>query len=149
LATRPSELFAISAAVLLGLSFLSRLSPGQAGISIAVRNVGYVFPPSTVFLAMASFLCFFAAISSRWPLSLNNRAAVWHYWITAAAIAAFWFCFYFFAFHATRESDLTVRQTAALLGQFISMMVILLAQTIFVANLAFAVVRFQNFNASH
>jgi len=29
------------------------------------------------------------------------------------------------------------------------MMIILLAQTIFVANLAFAVVRFQNFNASH
>jgi hypothetical protein len=99
--------------VLLGLSFLSRLSLGQAGISIAVRTVGYGFPPSTVFHAMAWFLSFFAAIYSRWPLSLNNRAAVWHYWITAAAIAAFWFCFHFFAFHAPRESDLTVRQTAA------------------------------------
>ena len=39
-------------------------------------------------------------------------------------------------------------QTVALFGQSISMMVIFLAQTNFVVNLTFAVVRFQNINPS-
>jgi hypothetical protein len=145
---RPSELFAITAAVLLASSFLSRFLHIQTDVSIVVHEAGYVFPPSTVFLVMASFLCFFAATYSLWPLPLNNKAAAWHYWITTAAIAAFWLCFYFFAFKAPRESGLGLYQTAALLGQFVSVIVILLAQAIFVVNLILALVRLRRLSAS-
>lgn len=147
--TRPSELFAFSATVLLVFSFLSRLLPSQAGISIRLRNVGYVFPPSTAFLVMGSFLCFFAAIYSLWPLHMNNKAATWHYWVTITAIVAFWACFYLFALEASRESTLTERQTAALFGQFASMGVILFAQAIFVVNLTLAVVRLRHPGSSY
>ncbi len=141
---RPSELFAISATVLLVLSFLSRLSPSHAGVSISLRRIGYVFPPSTVFLVMAMFLCFFSVIYSLWPLPLNVKAAFWHYWCTAVAIAAFWVCFYFFALHVPRDSNSTVSQTLVLFGQSVSMMMILLAQTIFVVNLFLAVGQFRH-----
>jgi hypothetical protein len=141
MATRPSELFAISATVLLLFSFLSRLLATQSSLSITVGSVAYAFPPSTVSLIMASLLCFFAAIYSIWPLPLNPTAAVWHYWITAFAMAAFWACFYFFAFHVLRDSKITPVQTIALFGQFVSLIVVAFAQTIFVGNLVFTVVQ--------
>ncbi len=146
--TPPSELFAVSAAVLLVCSFLCRLLQIQTGVSIVVHKVGYVFPPSTIFLVMASFLCFFAATYSLWPVPLGNKAAAWHYWITATAIAAFWFCFYFFAFKAPQESSLSSYQTGALFGLFASAIGILLAQAIFVVNLIFAVVRLRRLSVS-
>jgi hypothetical protein len=148
MATSPSDLFAISAAVLLVLSFLSRLPGSRAGVSTTLHSVGYVFSPSTVFLVMASFLCFFAAVYSVWPLPMNQKAGIWHYWTTAVAIAAFWVCFFLFAFRVSPDSILTPYGKAALLGQFGSMIVILLAQTIFVVNLIFAVGHFWHFSAS-
>ena len=60
----------------------------------------------------------------------------------------FGFVFIFFAFRAARELKPGLYQTVALFGQSISMMVIFLAQTNFVVNLTFAVVRFQNINPS-
>ena len=144
MANRPSELFAISAAVLVVFSFLSRLLPTQSGVSINLRSVVYGFSPSTVCLGMASLLCFFAAIYSIWPLPMNYRVGLWHYWITALAIVAFWTSFYLFAFHALPSSSLTVYQTIALFGQFVSIIVIVLAQAIFVVNLTLAIVRLRH-----
>jgi hypothetical protein len=90
---------------------------------------------------MASFLCFFAAIYSIWPLPMNYSAALWHYWITVLAVATFWASFYLFAFHAFPNSKVTPYREVALFGQFVSIIVIALAQTIFVGNLIFAAVR--------
>jgi hypothetical protein len=142
--SRPSELFAISAAVLLVFSFLSRLLPTQSQVSIRLQSVVYGFPPSTVCLAMASLLLFFAAIYATWPLPMDYRIGLWHYWITALAIAAFWGSFYLCAFHAPTRSSLTSFQTVALFGQFVSIMVIALAQGIFVANLTLAIIRLRH-----
>lgn len=141
MASRPSDLFAISAAALLIFSFLSRLLASPTGVSITLWNVGYVFSPSTVSLVMASLLCFFAAIYAIWPLPMNPTAGLWHYWITVLAIAAFWISFYLFTFHSLPSSNLTLYQTVALFGQFLSTMVIVLAQAIFVVNLMSAMVR--------
>src|SRR6267154_5247591 len=123
MASRPSELFAISAALLLGFSFLSRLASSRAGISIALHSVGYVFPPSTVFLVMASFFCFFATIYATWPPHMNPKAGAWHYWIAAVGITAFWVCFYLCAFNFVPVSNLGPYSTAAFFGQFISVAV--------------------------
>jgi hypothetical protein len=87
---------------------------------------------------MATFLCFFSVIYSLWPLPMNVKAAFWHYWCTVIAIAAFWACFYFFALHVPRDSNVTLPQTTTLFGQFVSMIIILLAQAIFVVSLILA-----------
>ncbi len=144
MANRPSELFAISAAVLLLFSFLSRLLATQSGVSITLGNVAYSFPPSAVCLWMASLLGFFAAVYSFWPLPMSHRVGLWHYWVTALAIVAFWTSFYLFAFHALPSSNLTMYQTILLFGQFVSMIFIVLAQVIFVVNLTLAIVRFRH-----
>jgi hypothetical protein len=144
-ATRPSELFAVSAAVLLMLSFLSRFPAKQALFSVTVRNTGYGFPPSAVFLVMASVLCFAAAVYAIWPLQMNMKAGIWHYWVTVVGIATFWMCFYSFPLNESGSN--TSYRLAMLLGQLMSLGVILLAQAIFVANLLFAVVRLRNISA--
>jgi hypothetical protein len=144
MANRPSELFAISAAVLLVFSFVSRLLPTQSGVSIHLGSMVYGFPPSTVCLAMASLLCFFAAIYAIWPLPMNYSVGLWHYWITVLAIVAFWTSFYLFTFHALRSSNLSMYQTIALFGQFVSIIVIVLVQAIFVVNLTLAIVRLRH-----
>lgn len=146
MATRPSELFAISAAALLVLSFLSRLPTTQTSVGIHVGNVAYMFPPSAVFLVMATLLCFWAAAYAIWPLHMNLKAGIWHYWMTAVPIAVFWACFYLFGFRLTSTKN-TPYRLAVLLGQFMSLGVILLAQTMFIANLIFAVVRLRNLSA--
>ncbi len=141
MANRPSELFAISAAALLAFSFLSRFLPTQNFVGIHLRSVVYAFSPSTVCLAMASLLCFFAAIYSIWPLPMNYRVGLWHYWITALAIVAFWASFYLFIFHPLPSSNLA---PIALFGQLVSTIVIVLAQAIFVVNLTYAIVRLRH-----
>jgi len=145
-ATRPSELFAISATILLVLSFLSRLSTTQTGVGVHLRSTVHVFPPSTVFLMMASLLCFSAAIYAIVPLQMNVKAGVWHYWMTAIPIVIFWACFYLFVFRQADGANTSYR-LAVLLGQFISLAVILIAQTIFAANLMVAVIRLRNITA--
>lgn len=147
MATRPSELFAVSAAVLVVLSFLSRFPAKQALLSVTVRNIDYEFPPSAVFLVMSSLLCLSAAIYAIWPLRMNMTAGLWHYWVTAAAIAVFWACFYSFPMQESRPN--TSKRLGLLLGQFVSLGVILLAQTIFVSNLIFAVIRLRNSSLHH
>jgi hypothetical protein len=77
---------------------------------------------------------------------MNHRAAFRQHWLTATEIVDFLGCFYCFAFRA-RESKLSLYQNVALFGLFISMIVIFLAQTIFVVDLTFAVVHFQIVNA--
>ena len=139
--TRTSELFAISTAALLILSFLSRFSANQGGISIQLRNVAYVLPPSTVCLIMASLLCFSAAVYSLWPLPMNLKAGTWHFWSTAVAIAAFSACYYLFALRLEPVAGFESYKKAALLGLFSSLILGALAQIVFVVNLMLAVVR--------
>ena len=60
---KASELFVISALILLGFSLVARfISPSGLGISIAWRGSGYVLPPSSICIALATTSCFFASI---------------------------------------------------------------------------------------
>jgi hypothetical protein len=138
---RPSDLFAVSAALLLVFSFLSRLFASQASVSIHLHKVAYAFSPSTLYIVMASFLCFFAAVYSIWPLSMNVKAATWHYWTTVAGIAVFWGCFYLFVVYFSPGSRPSTLLTAVLLAQAGAVTLVLLAQMIFVVNLTVAVIR--------
>ena len=92
---RPSELFVISALILLGFSLVTPfITTSAMGMSIPWRGVGYVIPPRSMCISLATVLCFYAAIYSFWMLPFNRTMALWHFWLTSVGIAIFWIFFY-------------------------------------------------------
>jgi hypothetical protein len=138
--SRPSEICAISAAVLLILSFVSRLSARPTLFSIVVRQTSYGFAPNTIFLAMAAVLAVSAAMYAFWPLQMNVKAGAWHSWVTVGGIAVFWICFYLFPVDRSLP-EANSYMLVLLLGQLTSLGAVLLAQIVFVGNLVVAVVQ--------
>jgi hypothetical protein len=62
---KASELFVISALILLGFALVARfINPSSMGISVTRRGTGYVLPPNSICIALATALCFFATIYS-------------------------------------------------------------------------------------
>jgi len=145
--SRPSEICAISAALLLVLSFVSRLSGRPAYFSVVVRQNSYAFAPKEIFLAMAAILSVSAAMYAFWPLQINVKAGSWHSWVTVGGMAVFWMCFYLFPLFPIDRNPPKANSyaLALLLGQLTSLAVVLLAQTVFIGNLFVAVVRFRSF----
>lgn len=132
---RLSELFVISAIILLVFALLARfVSPSGLGISLPWRGTGYVFPPAAVCIAQATALYFFASVYSFYMLPFNRAAILWHFWLTSAGIAVFWASFY------RVVPSLPALQTA-LLTLFVSPLVVLLAQLICAWNVIQAVTR--------
>jgi hypothetical protein len=77
---RPSELFVMSAIVLLVFALITLFtSSSVAGLSITWRGTGYVLPPSSLCTGLATALCFFATTYSLWMLPFNRSAALWHF----------------------------------------------------------------------
>jgi hypothetical protein len=145
--TRPAELFSIAAIALLALSLLSRfLAPGMA-ISVPLRGTAFLLPPGSVCLVMVAVLCFFAAAYSMWFFRFSQKAALWHFWVTATGIVLFWVLFYLSAYLLRQgvPSELTLSRlaTATLFGAFVSIAVTGLAQVIFVVNLVSGVTKFR------
>jgi len=90
-----SEMFVIGALVLLGFALVARfINPSPLGISITWRGTGFVLPPSTISIALATALCFFATIYSLWMLPFSRTAMLWHFWLTSIGIGVFWLAFY-------------------------------------------------------
>ena len=141
--TRPTEICAISAAALLILSFVSRLSARPAFFSIVVRRTSYGFAPDSIFMAMAAVLSLSAAAYAFWPLPMNVKAGAWHSWVTVGGIAVFWMCFYLFPVDRNPPGAKSY-MLALLLGQLASLGAVLLAQTVFIGNLVVALVRLRS-----
>jgi len=126
---KASELFVISALILLAFSLVARfINPSGLGISITWRGTGYVLPPSSISVALATALCFFATIYSLWMLPFNRTAMLWHFWLTAIGIGVFWLSFY-------RAGSALPNSRTAIWAVFVSPAVVLLIQVIFVWNL--------------
>lgn len=126
---RSSELFVIVAVVLLGFSLVARfISPSNLGVSIPWRGTGYVLPPGSICVGLATALCFFATIYSLWMLPFNRTATLWHFWLTTIGIVVFWLSFY-------RAPN----SRTAIWAAFAAPAVVLLTQVIFVWNLVQAV----------
>jgi hypothetical protein len=98
----------------------------------AWRNTGYVLPPSTICIALATALCFFATIYSLWMLPFNQTATLVHFWLTAFGIGVFWLAFY-------RAGTTLPNSRTALWVVFAAPAMVLLTQIIFVWNLIQAV----------
>ena len=125
---RVSELFVISAMVLLGFTLVARfINPSAVGVSITWRSVGYSLPPSSISVALATALCFFAAIYSLWMLPFNRTAMLWHFWLTTIGIGIFWLSLY-------RTGSAPADSRTAAWGVFAALAVVLLTQLIFVWN---------------
>jgi hypothetical protein len=128
---RSSELFAIAALILLLFSLIARfISPSALGISIPWRGTGYVLPPGSISIALATLMCFFATIYSLWMLSFNRTATLLHFGLTALGILVFWVAFY-----------LAQNSPAAVWTVFAAPAGVLLVQSLFVWNLFHAVFR--------
>ena len=128
---RSSELFVIAALMLLVFSLSARfISPSALGISITWRGTGYVLPPGSISIALATLMCFFATIYSLWMLPFNRTATLLHFGLTALGILVFWVAFY-----------LAQNSRAAVWTVFAAPAGVLLVQSIFVWNLFHAVFR--------
>lgn len=130
---RASELFVISALFFLVFALFAR-SPATLGISFRWRGTGYVLSTYTVWLVMATLLCFFGAIYSLWMLPFNQTATFVHFWLTLIGMGAFWLAFY-------RLGATLADSRPALWIAFAAPAIILLAQLIFVGNLVQAIVK--------
>jgi hypothetical protein len=132
---RPSELFVITTILLLLFALFARfISPSDVGISIHWRANAFMFPPGSVCIALATALCFFAAIYSLWMLPFSRTATLLHFWLTSIGIALFWLSFY-------RAATNLPNSPTALWTFFVSTAVVLLAQVIFVWNVIQAIVK--------
>lgn len=130
---KPADLFTVSALVLLAFALLARfIGATPLGVSISWRGSGYVLPPELVSIAMATGLCFYATIYSLWMLPLNRTAISLHFWLTAGGITVFWVAFYR---AGSTESN------ASVWVAFLTPAVVLLAQVIFLWNLAQAILK--------
>jgi hypothetical protein len=135
---RPAELFAIAATALLIFRFVGPVFTSPVFLDIHFRGTAYAFSPESVYLVMASFLCFYAFAYSLWILPLNRGAGLWHFWLTISAIAVFWVCFYLPPWLLEGKSHSGFGY-GAVVGWFVSLLVLLLAQIIFVLNFALAI----------
>jgi hypothetical protein len=132
---RTPDLFAASALILLGFALFARsISPALAGISTSWRGTIYVFPPSSIFIALATMLCFFATVYSLWMLPFNRTLSLFHFWLTSTGIAVFVSAFYL------STANLSGSRTA-LWTVLVSPAAVLVIQVLFVWNFVQAILR--------
>jgi len=128
---KASELFAISALILLVFALVARfISSSALGIAIPFRGTPYVLPPSTICIALATALCLVATLYSLWMLPFNRTATLVHFWLTALGIGVF-----LVAFYRAQNSE------RAVWAVFAAPAAVLLTQVIFVWNLTQAILR--------
>ena len=106
------------------------ISPSGLGISVPWRRTGYVLPPGSISVGLATALCFFATIYSFWMLQFNRTATLWHFWLTTIGFGVFWLALY----------RAPILRTAAW-AVFAAPAAVLLTQVIFVWNLIQAILR--------
>jgi hypothetical protein len=140
---RPSELFALSAIASLIWALLARRIAPNAFMSAHLPGGGYIFHPASLSTVIAALLCLVAAIYSVWVFPLNQKAALWHFWVTTLAVAVFWLSFYSFARAVTSPSVSTanlsgLRQVIAVCW-ILSIPIVLIAQVIFVVNFVLSI----------
>jgi hypothetical protein len=73
---------------------LTIISPAALGISITWRGTGYVLPPGSISIALATVMYFFATIYSLWMLPFSPTATLLHFGLTTLGIVLFWVAFY-------------------------------------------------------
>lgn len=135
---RPTILFAGASICLLILAFVTDRIGAEAGsLVFNFRNKGYGFSPASIFVFMAALSCMFAAVYSFWIVPMNQKAATWHFWLTAIGFSLFWIFYY--TFSAIAKGDAARRSgpivAAMAITGLASFLLIMVAQGVFVTNL--------------
>ena len=132
---RPPDLFVVSALLLLVFALSARfISPSVSGIMTHWRGTLYVFSPSSICIALATMLCFFATIYSLSMLPFNQTLSLWHFWLTSLGIAVFLSALYL------PTANLPGSGTA-LWTVLVSPVMVLFVQVLFVWNFIQAILR--------
>ena len=144
--SRSTMLLTIAAMGLLGFAFFCRYVGPSDFLIFSFRSQGYSFPPESVCVFMATFLCFFAAIYSFYLVPMNQTAALWHFWLTVGGICVFWIGFYWFKalVRGGHSPELQGANQAAAVVWVSSFVVISIAQGIFATNLISGIVRLRH-----
>lgn len=87
---RAAQLFALSAALFLTAGLLpSRVFPFTIlSPSVHVRGAAFDVPWDAVFFGLAALFSLFAFVYALWS-RLNQSAAMWHFWLSAVAMALY------------------------------------------------------------
>lgn len=133
---RPAEFFSVLAIAILVLGQVLRFIAPNFYVAMQWHGRGYAFPPFAASVVITTFLCFVASIYSLWMLPMNQKAEMWHFWLTAAAIGVFWASFS--GILAAGASHASATAALVIWGQLAAVAVFLIAQLIFVANLVLA-----------
>jgi hypothetical protein len=144
--TRSTVLFATAAICMLVFAFLSRWFGPAGFVDFHLHRRGYGFSPDSVCVFIAALLCAFAAIYSFYLLPMNQKAAMWHFWLTAIGILLFWMAFYSLAARVTGGYPLEKRGvTVAIVASWMSSFaLVLIGQGIFVANLVSGIIKLRH-----
>ena len=95
---------------------------------------------------MAAFFCTLAAVYSFWIIPLKQKAAAWHFWLTAAGIILFSSGFYALStlIKGGGLKEESIATTVVAIGWLTSVALILVAQGIFVTNFVFGIMRLRH-----
>ena len=139
--SRPAELFAVGAILLLAAGLISRLAhaPNQGFVTVHARGSAYGFSIETVRLFMAAFFAVFAAIYSFWVIPMSQTAAASHFWLTAAGTVLFWT--FFLAFSRAGGSGEAVVAKGVTTAYLLGWVLLLAGQVMFVTNLVATLLR--------
>jgi hypothetical protein len=140
---RAQDLFAIGATVLLVFGLLTHFFVPLPSVAVQWHGTGYLFPLRSACVVIAMFFCMFSAAYSAWVLPINERAAMWHFWLTTAGILVFSISFWCLA-HIVPASGLKASHLnwAAAWGQITSIPVLAATQALFVINFIVALAKF-------
>jgi hypothetical protein len=110
------------------------------------RGKGYGFSAASIYIFMAALLSLFAAVYAFWIVPLKQNVGSWHFWLTTVGLCLFWASYYSFSSVASnvRLKESTGMITAVALGWLTSVIVVTIAQGIFIANLISAILRLRH-----
>ena len=143
--SRAAELFAIVAIVVLVFGLLARFASSNTTVALRLANSIVMIPVGSICLVLATLLCFCASIYSLWFLPMSPKAAAWHFWMTSTGIVLFWISFFLLATVASGKPMLRRATPAAVIGEVVSLILVLVAQSIFVINFASAITKSPSF----
>ena len=87
--SRIQTLFAAAAIAALLLGLLATRFDQRWGLTITLRQTGYIVPNSMLCYGVALFFCLFAVLYSVWTVSWSVRAASWHLALSLFLVGVF------------------------------------------------------------
>lgn len=139
--TRPAELFAIEAIIVVIVGLLFR-APVMMAVHLRGQRGGFTVPTDTVALVIAACFCFFAAAYSFSMLSMSMKAAYWHFWLTTVFVGLWWAAWVGIGSRFPANGVVSPWQAVILYTWSLSVLCLISTQLIFAVSFLKAIFRF-------